>query len=125
MNNFHTGMKWLKTAAAATLMVFAGWASAQNYEASLERGSRPDATSEQRYQTAIREAGGGLKLALTECRQQASERTACEREARQNYKEDMAYARNLRMNPDARPPRVRSGGIRSTEVTTFREIPAK
>ena len=33
-------------------------ASAQNYDASLERGARPDTTPQQRYQTAIREAGG-------------------------------------------------------------------
>lgn len=116
---------WLAPVAAVTLMAFSGWAFAQNYEASLERGSLPDMTAQQRYQTAIREAGGGLKVALAECRQQSAERNVCEREARQNYKDDMAYARNLRNNPEARPTRVMGGEIRTTEVTTFREIPAK
>ena len=117
--------QWLAPAVAATLLMFSGWASAQNYDAALERGSRPDTTAEQRYQTAIREAGGGLKVALAECKDQAADRKACEREARQNYKSDMEYARNLRRNPDARPTQVQGDAIISTEVTTFREIPAK
>ncbi len=116
---------WLIPVASATLMALSGGVSAQSYEASLERGAQPDTTAQQRYQTAIREAGGGLKLALTNCRQQGAERRACESEARQNYKADMAYARHLRTDPDARPARVRGGEIRSTEITTFREIPAK
>ena len=125
MKKVSQARQWFAPAAAATLMFFTGWASGQTYEASLDRGSRPDSTAEQRYQTAIREAGGGLKVAMAECRQQPAERGLCERDARQNYKNDMAYARNLRSNPDARPPRVNGGEIRGTEVTTFREIPAK
>ena len=120
-----TTKAWLGPACAATLLVLSGWASAQNYDAALERGARPDTTPEQRYQTAIREAGGGLKVALEECRQQAADRTACERQARQNYKNDMDFARELRRNPDARPTHVTGDAIRSTEVTTYREIPAR
>lgn len=125
MNSTPKSRVWLAPACAATLLVVSGWASAQNFDAALDRGSRPDTTPEQRYQTAIREAGGGLKLALSECRQQASNRAACERQARQNYKEDMDLARELRRNPDARPTEVTGDAIRSTVVTTYREIPAK
>jgi hypothetical protein len=103
------------------LLTVAGGAGAQNFEAELERGSHPDTTPEQRYRTAIREAGGALKLALAACREEA-ERKRCERQARAAYKDDMAYARELRRDPDARPTSIR-GGIESTEVTTIRVIP--
>ena len=92
-------------------------ASAQNYDASLERGAKPDTTPQQRYQTAIREAGGGLKLSLAECRTQAATaRKACETEARMRYKEDMEKAREMRNNPQALPYQVESGPVRMTET---------
>lgn len=125
MTTFLSSRVGLSTFVIAALFTFSGTASAQNYEAALERGAQPDTTAAQRYQTAIREAGGGLKVAVEECRQQSAQRASCEREARQNYKDDMAYARNLRSNPQARPTRVGDDEIRSTEVTTYREIPAK
>lgn len=125
MSNTPKSRVWLAPVCAATLFALSGFASAQNFDAALDRGSRPDTTPEQRYQTAIREAGGGLKLALSECRQQASNRAACERQARQNYQDDMSFARELRRNPDARPTQVTGDAIRTTEVTTYREIPAK
>lgn len=117
--------RWLASASAAALLLCSGWASAQNNDAALERGAQPDMTAQQRYQTAIREAGGGLKVALEQCRAQAVERSACERQARNNYQSDMAYARNLRSNPDAQPTQVQNNEIRSTEVTTFSTVPAK
>lgn len=118
-------MAWLAPLAAAALLATPFAASAQNYEASLERGARPDVTPEQRYQSAIREAGGGLKIALAECREQAAERARCERQARATYKEDMAFARELRRNPDARPVQAPLTPIESTEVVTIRQIPAQ
>ncbi|MDA8520892.1 hypothetical protein [Acidovorax sp. NCPPB 4044] len=88
-------------------------------DASLARGGRPDTTAEQRYQSAIREAGGGLKVALEECRQGgAPARKACESEARKRYQADMAEARSLRRNPDARPVNVTGGPIKETETRT-------
>lgn len=117
--------RWLAPLCAASLLALSGWASAQNYEAAMQRGSQPDATAQQRYQTAVREAGGGLKVALEECRQQAADRKACEREARQNYNSDMEFARHLRDNPDARPVQVTGDAIVSTEVTTIHRAPAR
>lgn len=92
-------------------------ASAQNYDASLERGARPDTTPQQRYQTAIREAGGGLKLSLADCRTQAAAgRKSCENEARMRYKKNMEKAREMRNNPQAMPYQVESGAVRTTET---------
>lgn len=122
---FHSRKSWCASAAVAALLVWPAMASAQNYEASLERGSRPDVTAQQRYQTAIREAGGGLKLSLAACREDAGSRKACEREARARYREDMDYARALRANPNMRPTRAPMTPIESTEITTIRVIPAK
>jgi hypothetical protein len=97
-----------------------GQAAAQvGDDASLVRGSMPDTTPQQRYQTAIREAGGGLKVSLAECHAMASvERRACESEARARYQADMAKARGiLRGDPSAGPVNVVGGPIRSTETT--------
>lgn len=120
-----TRAAWLAPLAGAALLAWSGIASAQNYQASLERGAHPDSTPEQRYRTAIREAGGGLKLALAMCREQAGARASCERQARATYQQDMAFARELRRNPDARPTEVPDTPIESTEIVTVREIPAK
>lgn len=107
----------ISAAAVAALMGGAGMAAAQNYDAELQRGARADATPQQRYQTAIREAGGGLKVSLAECRNQAAaERKACESQARAAYKKDMDYARELRNNPDARPFSVQGEPVRMTET---------
>lgn len=92
-------------------------ALAQSEEASLQRGAMPDGTPQQRYQSAIREAGGGLKVSLEECRAMAAaERKGCESEARSRYKADMAAAKAMLRNPSARPVNVVGGPIRSTET---------
>lgn len=62
----------------------------------LERGAVEDTTPQQRYRTAINEAGGGYKLYLVECASMpAAERTACRREAKAVYDRDMAAARQI------------------------------
>jgi hypothetical protein len=62
----------------------------------LERGSVPDSTPQQRYRTAINEAGGGYKLWLAECAALATaERTSCRRDAKAAYDRDMAAARSI------------------------------
>ena len=87
-------------------------------EASLARGAVPDTTPQQRYQSAIREAGGGLKVSLEECRAMpTAERKGCEAEARARYQADMAAAKALlRGDPSAGPVNVTGGPIRSTET---------
>ena len=93
-------------------------AQAQSEEASLARGAVPDTTPQQRYQSAIREAGGGLKVSLEECRAMpATERKACDAEARARYQADMAAAKALlRGDPSAGPVNITGGPIRSTET---------
>ncbi|MGC1172636.1 hypothetical protein [Polaromonas sp.] len=62
----------------------------------LERGAVEDTTPQQKYRTAINEAGGGYKLYLEECASMAAaERTACRREAKAVYDRDMAAARQI------------------------------
>ncbi len=99
--------------AASPTMVFA-----QGDEASLQRGAVADMTPQQRYNTAIREAGGGMKVALEECRALAgAERRSCEAQARARYQADMAAAKEFLRNPNARPVNVTGGPIRGTEST--------
>ena len=114
---FHT-RRLLRGASVAALALGAGLAAAQaGDDASLARGAVPDTTPQQRYQTAIREAGGGLKVSLEECRVMAApERKSCESQARARYQADMATARAiLRGDPNAGPVNVVGGPIRSTE----------
>jgi hypothetical protein len=86
-------------------------------EASLARGAVPDTTPQQRYQTAIREAGGGLKVSLAECREMAAaDRRSCESQARARYQADMARARAMLKDPSIGPVNVMGGPIRSTET---------
>ncbi len=62
----------------------------------LARGSVPDTTPQQRYTSAIKEAGGGYKLYLAECAAMAAaERSACRRDARAVYDREMAAARTI------------------------------
>ena len=92
-------------------------AQSQEGEASLARGAVPDTTPQQRYQSAIREAGGGLKVSLEECRTMAAaERKACESQARARHQADMAAAKALLKDPSAGPVNVVGGPIRSTET---------
>lgn len=69
---------------------------ASQEERLLERGAVEDTTPQQKYRTAINEAGGGYKLYLAECASMpASERAACRREAKAVYDRDMAAARQI------------------------------
>lgn len=93
-------------------------AAAQSDEASLQKGAMPDVTPQQRYQSAIREAGGGLKVSLEECRAMAGpDRKGCESKAQARYRADMAMAKEMLKNPSARPYQVTGEPIRSTETT--------
>lgn len=117
MYHFAKRFRPLLCTGIASLLLAPAMVLAQNYDASLERGARPDTTPEQRYQTAIREAGGGLKLSLADCRKlSAAERKACENQAHATYKQDMQKAREMRKNPAAMPYQVESGGVRMTET---------
>lgn len=95
-----------------------GTALAQNDdEASLARGAVPDTTPQQRYQSAIREAGGGLKVSLAECRAMAAaDRKACESQARARYQADMEQAKAMLRDASLRPVNVVGGPIRSSET---------
>lgn len=110
----------LALASLGGLAAYPSAALAQNDERSLDNGGKADVTPQQRYNSAIREAGGGLKVALAECRQQAqgADRKACEAGAQQRYRADMAQAKEMQKNPAARPVDVRGEPIRSTETTT-------
>ncbi|MDW5441676.1 hypothetical protein [Polaromonas sp. SM01] len=62
----------------------------------IERGTFPDTTQQQKYRTAINEAGGGYKVYLAECAAMAAaERSACRRDAKALYDRDMAAARAI------------------------------
>lgn len=61
---------------------------------SLAKGAIEDVTPGQRYQTAIREAGGAYKAALRECQlSTGSDHRLCVREAKGTYDQDMAEAK--------------------------------
>lgn len=65
-------------------------------ERSLARGATEDVTPRQRYDSAIREAGGAYKESLRDCAGAPStERPACIRDAKATYDRDMAEARQL------------------------------
>jgi hypothetical protein len=123
MKNYSTSALWA-TAAWLVAGVFSAPAFAQGgEEASLTRGAAPDTTAQQRYQSAIREAGGGLKVSLEECKimPQGMERKRCDTDARSRYQRDMADARAMRRNPGLGPVNVTGDPIRSTETV----IPVK
>ena len=62
----------------------------------IMRGAVADVTAQQKYRTAINEAGGGYKVYLEECSTlAAAERTACRRDAKSLYDRDMAAARQI------------------------------
>jgi hypothetical protein len=120
----------MKNCSASGLLATAAWVVAGAFsapvfaqggeEASLMRGAVPDTTAQQRYQSAIREAGGGLKVSLEECRAMppGKERKGCEADARSRYQQDMANARAMRTNPNLGPVNITGGPIRSTETVT-------
>ena len=62
----------------------------------IARGAVADITPQQKYRTAINEAGGGYKVYLEECATlAAAERTACRRDAKMLFDRDMAAARQI------------------------------
>lgn len=62
----------------------------------IARGAVADVTPQQKYRTAINEAGGGYKVYLEECATlAAAERIACRRDAKALYNRDMAAARQI------------------------------
>ena len=69
-------------------------ASSSSEEQSLARGAIEDVTPQQKYRTAIREAGGGYKEWLRECtHMQIAESRSCRLEAKATYDRDMAKAK--------------------------------
>jgi hypothetical protein len=79
--------------AAFTVANFAH-ASTQSDEQSLLRGAVADVTPQQKYQSAIREAGGAFKESLRECDHAPGPgRRECAREAKAVYDADMAQAK--------------------------------
>jgi len=112
-----SGAAFAVACALGGLLALPTGALAQGDEASLARGAVPDTTPQQRYQSAIREAGGGLKVSLEECRAMAAaDRKACESQARARYQADMAAAKSLLKDPSPGPVNVVGGPIRSTET---------
>lgn len=97
----------LKSAAVLATALFAAanfaHASPMSDDQSLRRGAIEDMTPRQKYQTAIREAGGGYKESLRGCAQTAGDdRQECTREAKATYDRDMAEAKLiLRTRADA------------------------
>lgn len=118
MNPLTRYAAFVAASACAALLSLPGAAFAQNEDASLARGAQPDETPQQRYQSAIREAGGGLKVGLAECRSLApAQRKSCQAEAQSRYKADMAQAKEMLRNPAARPINEVGEPVRSTETT--------
>ena len=104
------------TLALGSVFAFPTMAHAQSDEVSLMRGAVPDTTPQQRYQSAIREAGGGLKVSIQECRTiTVAERRSCEAQARSRYQADMAKAKKMLRDPSVRPIDIVGEPIRSTE----------
>ena len=69
-------------------------ASVESDARSLAGGAVEDVTPQQKYRTAIREAGGGYKEWLRECDQMPSaDRRACVLDAKATYDREMAQAR--------------------------------
>ena len=84
------------TATALFAATTIAYVSPRGEEESLRRGAVEDTTPSQRYQTAIREAGGAYKEALRECTQLGgADRRACVREAKATYDRDMFQARMI------------------------------
>ena len=95
-NGTHAKFRPVAMAFAMTFAVLGASASPSSDDRSLERGAVADATPQQRYQSAIREAGGAYKESQRDCAALATpKRPACLREAKQTYERDMADARRL------------------------------
>lgn len=84
----------------STLLLAAGTAAiaqpAAMEDRLIARSAIADVTPQQKYRTAINEAGGGYKEYLAECASMAAaERMACRRDAKATYDRDMAAARQI------------------------------
>jgi hypothetical protein len=90
--------------------------AATSVQQELDRSSHPDATSQQKYRTVADEAGGALKMNMANCRvEPAKDRKACEKAAHDEYKREMARAREMLKNPNmSTSPEVSGGDIRTT-----------
>ena len=98
MNKFairNTGLQRTAALAAALLSISVYVNAAPAYfERSLERGAVEDVTPQQKYRSAIREAGGAYKESLRECTQlSGGDGRVCVREAKITYDRDMAAAK--------------------------------
>jgi len=99
----HVARKFTRSAAIAAVIMFvagnhahaAPGADESYFERSLARGSVEDVTPQQKYRSAIREAGGAYKESMRECAQAAGDARSCNREAKAVYERDMAEARRL------------------------------
>ena len=92
-----TGIK-RATVLASALFAAANFANAAatSDDQSLRRGAVEDVTPQQKYRTAIREAGGAYKASLRECNYlSGGEQRACRREAKATYDLDMAEAKQI------------------------------
>lgn len=82
---------WLLAAACV-----AAHAANANEAQSLERGAVADVTPQQKYQSAIREAGGAYKEWLRECMPlSAADQRACRQDAKATFDADMAAAKQI------------------------------
>jgi len=91
-----TELKVIVVAAFACACAFAAMAD-EHVGKNLERGeparwSQPDDTPQKRQATATKEAKAALAEAMKACREAATDRKACEKEARDQYRADIAAA---------------------------------
>ncbi|MEO8384467.1 MAG: hypothetical protein ABI583_04445 [Betaproteobacteria bacterium] len=92
IRRFHAML--LATLLGATVGVVS--ASASSDEQALAKGAMADVTPQQKYSTAIREAGGAYKEWLRECNNGPADlRRACVAEAKSTYDQDMARAKMI------------------------------
>lgn len=109
---------WRSAGVSCALMVSAAAALALPSEAvQLEQAQREDVTAQQKYQTMLNEAHGGLKVNLEACRAMpAADRASCTQEAQALFRRDMARARDILRNPAASTSVAVGSEIRSTET---------
>jgi len=93
-------LKVVVIAAFACACAFAAVAE-EHVGRNLEKGeparwSQPDDTPQKRQATAEKEAKAALAEALQECRNAATERKTCEKQAREQYRLDLEAAKATR-----------------------------
>ena len=109
-NKQSSGNKRLAVLAATFFVIAtAACASPASDDQSLQRGGVEDVTPQQKYQSAIREAGGAYKESLRECSQASiGDRRACASQAKAIYTREMDEAKLLVRGRE--PVRARAGG---------------